>query len=62
MKLEQDIKNSATSSTFGDVSQMELAPIAYDYPKILEYVQRNGKIHEVITKEDMQCAKDLNNQ
>ena len=62
MKLEQDIKNSATSSTFGDVSQMELAPIAYDYPKILEYVQRNGKIHEVITKGDMQCAKDLNNQ
>ena len=47
MELDQSIKNPGSSSTFGDVSQIELAPIPYGYPKILEYDQRNGKIHAV---------------
>ena len=47
MQLEQSIKTSGTSSTFGDVSQIELAPIPYGYP---EYVKENGKIHSVSLK------------
>ncbi len=47
LQLEETIKSSASSSTFGDVSQMELAPIVLQYPRISEYDQKNGVIHSV---------------